>query len=148
MTNQFKTVIFLLIVIVLAVLTYQVLKPSVDNTDNNPAKVIYSTDNSTAINIQLIISIPDQEPRNYLISFSEGQSLEQILNNFANNNNSFSYVSKSASFGTFITTFNGKEADSNKEFWNFRVNGADSSVGISDFKPQNSDQIEFILAAF
>lgn len=49
--------------------------------------------------------------------------------------------------GVFITGFNGHNAGEN-EFWEFSVNGASSSVGISSYIPVENDVLSFNLKTF
>lgn len=147
--NKFKNIIFILVVVILVFLTVNILstqdKSSILNSDNSQ----FITDNTNEIiSFQLIIDTGSKETKNYLVNFIPGQNLEEIMTSFSTNNNSFNFITKTESFGTFITTINGIKADSTKEFWNFKINGSDSSVGITDFEPQNNDIILFTLTTF
>jgi hypothetical protein len=54
----------------------------------------------------------------------------------------------SYSFGNFITGLNGIATDPNSQYYEFRVNGASSSVGVSDYVVGNNDQLDFVLTSF
>jgi len=147
--DKVKYFIFSVVIIFLIVITFNILRPQ-----NQPAVVSTNniagvTDNAVQTsNFQLMIEVQGKETKNYSVVFTSGQTLDQILNNLASKDSTFSYTTQTASFGAFITTFNGTTADATKEFWSFKVNGEDSSVGISDFKPQNNDLIQFTLTSF
>lgn len=49
--------------------------------------------------------------------------------------------------GIFITGFNGVAASSS-QYYEFRVNGASSSVGISSYHVANNDNLDFVLTSF
>lgn len=51
-------------------------------------------------------------------------------------------------FGNFITSFNGISADPNSQYYEFKVNGASSNVGVSDYSVNNGDQLNFVLTSF
>jgi hypothetical protein len=47
--------------------------------------------------------------------------------------------------GEFVESIDGRRADGQTEFWAFYVNGKQSNVGASEYKPQNNDVIEWKL---
>ncbi|MDO8428528.1 MAG: DUF4430 domain-containing protein [Candidatus Diapherotrites archaeon] len=49
------------------------------------------------------------------------------------------------SFGKFITSINGLQADSSKEYWAFYVNQEYSSVGVQEYIAENPAKLEFRL---
>jgi hypothetical protein len=49
--------------------------------------------------------------------------------------------------GIFITGFNGVEVEGN-HFWEFKVNGEGSDVGVSTYIVQQGDVIEFVYSSF
>jgi hypothetical protein len=61
------------------------------------------------------------------------------------NPDNFSFATKSYSFGEMLLTINSKQADETKEFWELKVNGKQSEVGISDLVLKNGDVLEFNL---
>lgn len=65
----------------------------------------------------------------------EGKTALEILkiNNAVETQNS--------SFGEFVTSLNGKKADSTKEFWGFYVNGKMASEGAGTYKTKDADVI-------
>jgi hypothetical protein len=48
--------------------------------------------------------------------------------------------------GIFITGFNGVEVEGN-HFWEFKVNGEGSEVGVSSYVVQQGDMIEFVYSS-
>lgn len=54
----------------------------------------------------------------------------------------------SYSFGNFITGLNGVSADPNSQYYEFRINGASASVGVSDYVVSDNDQLDFVLTTF
>jgi uncharacterized protein DUF4430 len=49
--------------------------------------------------------------------------------------------------GLFITGFNGVEVEGN-HFWEFKVNGEGSEVGVSQYEVKQGDVIEFVYSSF
>ena len=64
------------------------------------------------------------------------------------NPDNFSFATKSYSFGEMLLTVNSKQADETKEFWELKVNGKQSEVGISDLVLKESDILELNLVGF
>lgn len=61
------------------------------------------------------------------------------------NPDNFSFATKSYSFGEMLLTVNSKQADETKEFWELKVNGKQSEVGISDLVLKDGDSLELNL---
>lgn len=57
------------------------------------------------------------------------------------------YTDYGGDLGIFISGFNGVTAAAN-EYFDFRVNGVSSSVGISTYTCNNSDKLSFVLTSF
>jgi hypothetical protein len=47
--------------------------------------------------------------------------------------------------GEYVTAINGQKEEKGKKFWAFYLNGAQSNVGASAYKPVNKDYIEWKL---
>ncbi len=118
--------------------------PTASNTELVENGVV--SDNS--ISISILVPAGEMEPVNFSVKSDAGTNLADIMEQLALSNPEFTYEIESASFGDFITSINGVKADSNKEFWNIKVNGTDSTVGIKDLLPQANDVISFNLTSF
>lgn len=79
---------------------------------------------------------------------------DQLFNFYADENKTALDILKSGhqvetknfpGIGEFVENINGKRADGKKEFWAFYINGQQSQVGASDYKPKNKDKIEWKL---
>lgn len=57
------------------------------------------------------------------------------------------YTDYGGNLGIFITGFNGINATGN-QFYEFRVNGTSSQVGVSSYICNNADKLEFVLTTF
>ncbi|MBP9716369.1 MAG: DUF4430 domain-containing protein [Candidatus Levybacteria bacterium] len=57
------------------------------------------------------------------------------------------YTDYGGDMGKFITSFNGVDAAAN-QFYEFRINGASASTGVSSYKCNNNDKLEFVLTSF
>ncbi|MDO8472002.1 MAG: DUF4430 domain-containing protein [bacterium] len=54
-------------------------------------------------------------------------------------------ATQSSSVGDFVTTIDGKKADSTKEYWAFYVNGSLASEGAGTYATKATDKIEWRL---
>lgn len=54
-------------------------------------------------------------------------------------------IKDSSDFGDFVTGINGLEADSNKEYWSFYVNGEYASEGAGTYQTTDGEKIEWKL---
>ncbi len=61
--------------------------------------------------------------------------------------NNIKYTDYGGDMGKFITSFNGIDAGEN-QFYEFRVNGASSNIGVSSYKCSNNDKLDFVLTSF
>lgn len=116
-----------------------------------PAKITYITDNvAVSENISsLLLRVRSHEVNaDYRINFTPGQDLLSIMKDYGSLQQTLTFTTETADFGEFITTIDGVTADKSKEFWNFKINGKDAPVGVSAYKPNNTDNISFILTAF
>lgn len=141
-TTIVSIVIFLALVLSIVFFTNRTNQSNTDNKGSDNS-VVYSQEN-------LIINVNAQSQNKgiYMVDFSKGQSLLNIMQKLKETDNSFSYVTEEASFGSFIKSINNIVADTTKEFWNIKINGSDSTVGISDIYPNNNDSISFNLTTF
>ena len=89
----------------------------------------------------------EEEIIRYPFASLNDETLEQTLD-IALEDGHFDYAKKVSDFGSFVTSINGIEADSTKEFWSIKINGEDSLVGISQINPNENDVIQFILNQF
>lgn len=57
------------------------------------------------------------------------------------------YTDYGGDMGKFITSFNGIDAGGN-QYYEFRVNGSSSDVGVSSYKCNDNDKLDFVLTSF
>ena len=135
-----------LIIILILVLFFGVYyfnnKSNQSLTDNS----VKTTDNTQTFTLQVISS--DNSISIYQIPFEPGQKLANILSTFSQNNSNFTIETQKSDYGDYLLSINGVKADTSIEFWNVKINGVDSTVGISDMEPQNNDIITFSLLKF
>lgn len=58
------------------------------------------------------------------------------------------YTDYGGNLGIFITGFNEINADPNSQYYEFRVNGVSSNVGVSSYICNNGDKLDFVLTSF
>jgi hypothetical protein len=61
--------------------------------------------------------------------------------------NNLQYTDYGGDMGIFITGLNGINAASN-QYFEFRVNGVSSNVGVSSYKCNDGDKLDFVLTSF
>jgi hypothetical protein len=61
--------------------------------------------------------------------------------------NNLQYTDYGGDMGIFITGFNGINAASN-QYFEFRVNGVSSTSGVSSYKCNDGDKLDFVLTPF
>ncbi len=87
--------------------------------------------------------------KEYIIKYVSGEKGIDFLRRLMKENpDNFSFATKSYSFGEMLLTVNSKQADETKEFWELKVNGKQSEVGISDLVLKESDILELNLVGF
>lgn len=57
------------------------------------------------------------------------------------------YTDYGGDLGNFITAFNGISAEGN-QYYEFRVNGVSSNIGVSGYKCNDGDKLDFVLTSF
>lgn len=57
------------------------------------------------------------------------------------------YTDYGGDMGKFITSFNGIDAAGN-QYYEFRVNGVSSNIGVSGYKCNDNDKLDFVLTSF
>ncbi|MEI6463051.1 MAG: DUF4430 domain-containing protein [bacterium] len=89
------------------------------------------------------------DTKSYKLKYQEGKDLFSILTEYAKSDSSFKFESNRSAFGEFITSINGRMADTTKhEFWKLVVNGNDSMLGAKELFPKNGDKIAFELTIY
>jgi hypothetical protein len=142
-----KIVTLVLLLVAIGILYFNYIGKQPNVTDNSEVQGTYTTDNFVSLTLEVIST--DNVKTIYSFNYKENQTLVEILNHQANNNADFTYETEKSSFGDYITSINNTKADSTKkEFWQIKVNGNDSMVGISEIKPSNNDVITFSLLSF
>ena len=133
-------IIFILLIFG-GVLLVKTLNQSASNSDNNVLGV-----KTEVFSLEVVTT--DNSISTYQVPFTPGSNLSSVLSQLSKDSDDFSLVSDTSDMGEFVQTINGVTANIANEFWSLQVNGKGSQVGISDYKPQPNDQIQFILTKF
>jgi len=97
--------------------------------------------------IEIGIDYGGQRPSDtYTVSLSPGQTAWDVISSAVGIEN-LAYTDYGGDLGIFITGFNGVAAASN-QFYEFRVNGASSMVGVSTYQCNDGDKLDFVLTTF
>lgn len=110
---------------------------------NNPSTDNIIDEEFFTVEVQVL----DNELLRYPFGSINNETLEELLDE-AVEYGMFVYEKETASFGSFIISINGIEADPNSSFWAIKINGEDSMVGISEINPNDNDIITFTLTNF
>jgi hypothetical protein len=99
------------------------------------------------LRIQIGIDYAGQKPSDsYTISVNPGQTAWDAVVTAVGINN-LQYTDYGGDLGIFISGFNGINAASN-QYFEFRVNGVSSMVGVSTYKCNDGDKLDFVLTTF
>lgn len=129
--------------------------PVVNTPTPTPTLILTSTPTPTptvaptpaGLKIQIGIDYAGQRASDsYSITVNQGQSAWDAVVAAVGINN-LQYTDYGGSMGIFITGFNGITATSN-QYFEFRVNGVSSNVGVSGYKCNDSDKLDFVLTSF
>lgn len=108
---------------------------------------VLGLNNSSEIILDILAG-DESTQQSFTNDYIDGESAFSFLERTAKENSDFTFEYEEFSLGMFITTINGVKADSNSEFWSFKINGNDASVGVSDYILKNGDVISFELTKF
>ena len=134
-------------------------QPTNSSSSNSPSPTPTSTPTPTPIatptptptpeesNVEIGIDYAGQKASDtYTVSINPGQTAwEAIVSGVGIEN--LQYTDYGGDLGIFITGFNGSSAAPN-QFYEFRVNGASSSVGVSTYQCNDGDRLDFVLTTF
>lgn len=91
----------------------------------------------------------NEESKNYYLDWEKGMSVYGLLleaeTKFSDFEVGFETYEFSGVQKHFVTELNGISPDPSQQFWKFRINGEDASIGIDDYKPEPGDSLGFIL---
>ena len=139
-------VVLILLFLLLGIFLFSNYSKGTKNSDNSILGVAINTDNIQSLTLEVVST--DNIKTIYGATFKYGQTLVEILDDQANNKADFAYETEKSDFGDYIISINNEKANSASEFWNIKINGSDSQLGISDIVPQNNDVITFTLLKF
>ena len=118
-----------------------------------PTPVVTATPTETptptpvGLKIQIGIDYVGQRASDaYSITVNQGQTAWDVVVVAVGINN-LQYTDYGGDMGKFITGFNGINAASN-QYFEFRVNGVSSNVGVSSYKCNDGDKLDFVLTSF
>lgn len=82
----------------------------------------------------------------YSVTVNSDQAAWEVVSSAIGVSN-LQYTDYGGDMGIFITGFNGVIASSN-QYYEFRVNGVSSSVGVSSYHLSDGDKLDFVLLTF
>jgi hypothetical protein len=105
------------------------------------------TPTPAGLKIQIGIDYAGQKAADsYTTTINQGQSAWDAVVAAVGINN-LQYTDYGGDMGIFITGFNGINASSN-QYFEFRVNGVSSTSGVSSYKCNDGDKLDFVLTSF
>ena len=124
--------------------TSTVLSPTPTPTS---APTATPTPTPAGLKIQIGIDYAGQKTADsYTTTVNPGQSAWDAVSSAVGSNN-LKYTDYGGDMGIFITGFNGIDAASN-QYFEFRVNGVSSNTGVSNYKVNDGDKLDFVLMSF
>lgn len=116
------------------------------NYTNSQANVLSASANGEMRSVTIKVNIdPVAE---YTYSIDKTSNAISILQDLENSIQGFSFDTKSFGTGESITTVNNIVADETTEFWEIKINGQPTQVGISQLEINPGDALEFNLIKF
>jgi len=101
----------------------------------------------TGLTVQIGVDYAGQKNADsYSVTVDQGQSAWDAVVKAIGINN-LQYTDYGGNMGIFITSFNGINAASN-QYFEFRVNGVSSTLGVSGYKCNDGDKLDFVLTSF
>lgn len=137
MNSRLQTVIYAGIALAALIAGGVGLYVSLDDSESSNENS--SSENNFSVTVEVI---SDQEILQINTNSFEEQSAFDLLTSLAEASSEFSFEYDSFDFGPFITKINNLEPNEN-QFIEFRVNGAQASVGVGDYEMQSGDTISF-----
>ncbi len=111
-----------------------------------PTQTDTPTPTPTTLKIQIGIDYAGQRPTDSdTTSVNQGQTAWDAVVAAVGISN-IQYTDYGGSMGIFITGFNGVNAASN-QYYEFEVNGVSSNVGVSSYKVNDGDKLNFVLTS-
>jgi hypothetical protein len=129
--------------------TSQVVDTQTPTPTSTPSATFTETPTPTpaGLGVQVGIDYAGQKASDlYSTTVSQGQSAWDAVVSAVGSGN-LQYTDYGGDMGIFITGFNGINAASN-QYFEFRVNGVSSMVGVSSYKCNNGDKLGFVLTSF
>jgi len=111
-----------------------------------PSPIDTPTPTPAGLKIQIVIDYAGQKTADsYIISVNQGQTAWDAVVAAVGINN-LQYTDYGGGMGKFINGFNGVNAGSN-QYFEFRVNGVSSNVGVSSYSCNDGDKLDFVLTS-
>lgn len=131
----------------------QTSSPAVDTPTPTPTLMptptVTPTPTLTPAELQVQIGIDyagQKQNDSYTVSVNPGQTAWDAVVAAVGLSN-LQYTDYGGDMGIFITGFNGVNASGN-QYFEFRVNGVSSMVGVSSYKCNDGDKLDFVLTSF
>lgn len=135
------------VIIGVAIASIWVLFIKDDNTKNTSDEVGVVVSQPVSYYIDVAVENADGT-KNFQLNTNADESLFETLKRFNSENSEFKLEYTQYDFGAFVTSLSGITPDATSEFFSLKINGSDSMVGISDYKPKSGDKISFVLTKF
>jgi hypothetical protein len=97
--------------------------------------------------VEFTVTDDQGQSKNYMVDFQDGKSAFELMKHLQDSNQGFKFDYSESSYGVYVTSVNGNKPEANKAFWEFKVNGVSSSVGVGTYMVKSGDKIQFVLTA-
>jgi hypothetical protein len=129
--------------------TVDVIPTSTPTLTPSPTLTETPTPTATPVEHKVQIGIDyagQKAPDSYTAVIAENQSAWDTVSSAIGVSN-LQYTDYGGDMGIFITGFNSINASSN-QYFEFRVNGVSSNTGVSSYKCNDGDKLDFVLTSF
>lgn len=112
-----------------------------------PTVILTPSPTPVSYTVQIGIDYAGERPSDsYTTTVTAGQTAWNAVVAAVGVNN-LQYTDYGGDMGIFITSFNGVAAASN-QYYEFRVNGVSSDIGVSSYQCNDGDKLDFVLTSF
>jgi hypothetical protein len=147
MENKVKVAIFTIATIIVTICAVILIANYYYSQNNQQPEVVPTQTTGQKADLE-VFDKSGKSLGKYELKFTSGDTLTDGLQKLAATNSTFTYQATSGQYGNFLNTVDGVTADSTREFWNIKVNGNDSDLGMDSLKLNEGEQLQLMLVNF
>ena len=145
MTDRIRVAALAAIVVISSI----ILVLNVESRKNAPVSGNVEGESATVFDVNketVTLTLDNQtEQLDYTTEYVPGENAYEMLVRIDAENDGLSFVFEEFSFGKFLKTVNNIEADAERQYWMFKVNDGESSVGVEGYQLHDGDHLSLVL---